>query len=156
MAKTVWTKAMDFMEARFQGITKKAGYNHDVGPENVGIWKPTWKKNWPEVNLADSREIKEDHKRTDLIYAMRIVQCEMVDQVQVGPTSRQASDKMELMKEDVFKAMFGDHTQGGNVIDTDYIETFPLVFEDDNSVIGVVVLFGVRYRFVMTDLSRSH
>lgn len=146
---------MDFMEARFQGIKKADGYNHDVGPENVGIWKSSWKRNWPEVNLADSREIKQDHKRTDLIYAMRTVQCEMVDRVSVGPTSRQASDKMEQMKEDVFKAMFGDHTQGQNVIDTDYIETFPLVFEDDNSVIGVVVLFGIRYRFVMTDLTRS-
>jgi hypothetical protein len=152
---SVWTTIMDFVEASFQGIKKADDFNHDVGPENVGIWKNQWKRNWPEVNLMDARGVKEDHKRTDVIYENRMVQVEMVDKVSIGPTARQASDKMELMKEDVFKAMFRDHTQGGNAMDTDYIETMPLVFEDDNSLIGVVVLFGIRYRFIYNDLSRS-
>ena len=155
MPPTVWQNVMTFVKASFQGIRKADDYNHDVGPENVGVWKNQWKRNWPEVNLADTREVKEDHKRTDVIYASRIIQVEMANKVSIGPTAEEASDEMEAMKEDVFKAMFRDHTQGGNAIDTDYIETMPIVFEDDNSLIGVVVLFSIRYRFIYNDLSRS-
>lgn len=153
---SVWTNVMTTIKASMAGINGGTNYFHKVEADNVGIWKPGWKHNWPEVNIFDSRGQKELHKRTDVIQEGRIVQIEMADRVSVGPTSEQASTKMEQMKADVFKAMFQDHTQGGNAVDTDYIETFPIVFTDDNSLIGVVVLFLVRYRFIYNDLSRSN
>lgn len=153
---SVWSNVMTFIKASMRGIKKSGDYFHDVGQENVGIWKSGWKHNWPEVNIFDSRGQKELHKRTDVIQEGRIVQIEMGDRVSVNASAEQASTKMEEMKADVFKAMFRDHTQGGNAVDTDYIETFPIVFTDDNTLVGVVVLFLVRYRFIYNDLSRSN
>lgn len=155
MAATVWDQIMANIVAVLGTITKANLFNHDLGPDGIGVWRPTWSKNWPEVNIADGIENLEDFKRTDVIYAARLVEIEMVDSVSISPGALEVSEKIESMRADIFKAMFTDHTQGGVAMDTDYVSSAPVVYSDANDLIGVAVVFSVRYRFIYNDLTQN-
>jgi hypothetical protein len=155
VADTIWDQIMDYVEASLGRILVSNQFNHDVGSDGVGFWRAVWEKNWPEINLVDAAETKEDHNRTDAIVAVRAVEIEMVDRLQPQASGRAVSKKFESMKSDIFKAVFRDHTQGSNAIDTDYIGCAPVVYEDDLSLIGCAVVFQVKYRFIYDDLTRK-
>lgn len=155
MAATIWDQIMANIVAVLGTITKANGFNHDLEPEGIGVWRPTWTKNWPELNIADGIESQEDFKRTNVIYAARLVEIEMVDTVSTSPVGLEVSEKIESMRADLFKAMFTDHTKGGNAMDTDYVSSAPVVYSDANDLIGVAIVFSVRYRFIYDDLSAA-
>lgn len=155
MADTIWTQIMDYIEESLNQISVANGYNHDVEEEGVARWRAFWGKNWPEINLVDAAESSENHLRTDVWQVTRAVEIEMVDTVESDIRSNDISRKFENMKADIFKAVYRDHTQGSNAIDTDYVGCAPVVYEDDNTLIGCAVVFSIRYRFVYDDLTRK-
>ena len=151
---TVWDSIEDDILEAMRGIKQLDGYNHTVREVvSWGVDDFPFRGIWPAIGVVIGSEELADTAGISMRRCRRDVGIEMWVPAPGGGKANVPTLSREYQKivADIEKALYVDHTRGGNAEDTDILERSPAM-DSGKRLIGAAVRCQVVYRHQVGDL----
>lgn len=142
------------IKTTLEGITQASGYNFDFTPGTVQRW--SMHGNAPVdipmiiITPGDEQEEPSVHPFTECNLSVFLSVFYINDKNDSVPTDTYLN-RLQL---DIKKAVFLDHTRGGEAIDTDIVSTSPFVSVEGQHYAGLMIELKVKYRHLRNNPTR--
>ena len=152
--ETVRERILANIKSTLENITQANGYNFDFSSQTVQRWSMHGNTpvDIPMIIITPGDELEEPsvHPFSECALSVFLSVFYINDKNDVIPTDIY----LNRLQGDIKKAVFLDHTRGGEAIDTDIVSTSPFVTTEGQHYAGLVIELKVKFRHLRNDPTR--